>query len=437
MSSEDVFINLISRYVSYHPNGAAQALESLTCEAAGSALEQLPLPTAREIYHQISESYAAQVAQHIPTERLGELSTGMDPEHAGRLFQHLQNDLRKPFLKAFTVQQRRKIREYLSYPESSAGRVMLKRFTALAPTTSVREAVGKLRSGHKQIHRSNYIYVVDQSKTLLGMVSVWDLLMADETVQLGSIMSEVYSVNCFMDLDQLANEFTRRRYFALPVVDNQQKLLGVVRAEQVIEDVQEQASEDLQIMFGAGGEEKPFSSIWFSLKQRILWLHANLATAFMAAAVVGFFEGIIAKITILAVYLPVVAGQGGNAGAQSLAVVMRGLVMREIPRQRFTQLILKEALIGTINGLVIGMVTGLIAWTWHGNPYLGIVIGLGMVVNLLVAGLAGAGIPLLVKALGGDPAQSANIILTTITDTIGFFAFLGFAAVFQKYLVGL
>lgn len=437
MPSEDVLINLISRYVSYHPGSAAQALESLNAESAASALMQLPLPTAKEIFHQVSETYAAQMASHFPPERLGELSAGMDPEQAGRLFQQLPSELRKPFLKAFTVQQRRRIREFLSYPEASAGKVMMKRFTALAPTTSVKEAIEKLRRGYRQIHRTNYIYVVDKSMTLLGMVSVWDLLMADEAAPLESIMGEVFSVNCFMDLDQLANEFSNRRYFALPVVDNENKLLGVVRAEQVIEDIQEQASEDLQIMFGAGGEEKPFSSIWFSLKQRILWLHANLATAFMAAAVVGFFEGIIAKITILAVYLPVVAGQGGNAGAQSLAVVMRGLVMREIPRQRFTQLILKEALIGTINGLVIGMVTGLIAWTWHGNPYLGVVVGLGMIVNLLVAGLAGAGIPLLVKALGGDPAQSANIILTTITDTVGFFAFLGFAAVFQQYLTGI
>ena len=165
------------------------------------------------------------------------------------------------------------------------------------------------------------------------------------------------------------------------------------------------------------------------------WLHINLATAFLAAAVVALFEGIIAQLTILAVFLPVVAGQGGNAGAQSLAVVMRGIVMREIPKDKILQLVLKEGKIGAINGVVIGAVTALVAWLWYGNPYLGLVIGLGMLVNLVFAGLAGASIPLIMKKIGIDPAQSSSIILTTVTDVLGFMAFLGFAVAFQDFLV--
>jgi magnesium transporter len=174
----------------------------------------------------------------------------------------------------------------------------------------------------------------------------------------------------------------------------------------------------------------------FSLKKRLPWLHINLATAFMAAAVVAMFEGIIAKLTVLAVFLPVVAGQGGNAGAQSLAVVMRGIVMREIPKDKIFELILKEGKIGAINGAVIGVVTALVAWLWNGNPFLGVVIGLGMLVNLIVAGLSGASIPLLMKRIGIDPAQSSSIILTTVTDVLGFMAFLGFAVLFQNVLIG-
>ena len=154
----------------------------------------------------------------------------------------------------------------------------------------------------------------------------------------------------------------------------------------------------------------------------------------MAASVVALFEGIIAKMTILAVFLPVVAGQGGNAGAQSLAVVMRGIVMREIPKNRTWALILKEGKLGAINGAIIGIVTAIVAWIWVGNPYLGLVIGLGMLVNLFFAGLSGAAIPIIMKRIGLDPAQSANIILTTITDVIGFFAFLGFAVYFKVIL---
>lgn len=161
----------------------------------------------------------------------------------------------------------------------------------------------------------------------------------------------------------------------------------------------------------------------------------NLATAFLAAAVVALFEGVIAKLTILAVFLPVVAGQGGNAGAQSLAMVMRGIVMREIPHDRIGRLILKEGRLGAINGAVIGVVTAAIAYLWYGNGYLGLVIGLGMLVNLVCAGLAGASIPLLMKRMGVDPAQSSSIVLTTVTDVVGFVAFLGFAVLFQDYLI--
>jgi magnesium transporter len=161
----------------------------------------------------------------------------------------------------------------------------------------------------------------------------------------------------------------------------------------------------------------------------------NLATAFLAAAVVALFEDIIAKITVLAVFLPVVAGQGGNAGAQSLAIVMRGLVMREIPKDKVKRLILKETWLGAVSGTVTGLVTALVAWAWDGNPWLGLVIGLAMIVNLLAAGMSGAAIPILMKTVGLDPAQCSSIILTTVTDVIGFFAFLGFAVVFQSHLI--
>jgi magnesium transporter len=171
------------------------------------------------------------------------------------------------------------------------------------------------------------------------------------------------------------------------------------------------------------------------MKKRLPWLNVNLATAFLAAAVVAMFEGIIAKITILAVFLPVVAGQGGNAGAQSLAVFMRGIIMREIPKDKIYSLILKEGKLGAINGFIIGVITAVIAWMWYGNPFLGVVIGLGMLVNLFFAGLSGASIPILMKKVGLDPAQCSSIILTTVTDVVGFFAFLGFAVIFQGLLM--
>jgi magnesium transporter len=245
----------------------------------------------------------------------------------------------------------------------------------------------------------------------------------------------LFTLHCFTDREEAAEQLSKRRYFAAPVVDPEGRILGIIKAEQLIQGTQEELTEDLQRMFGAGGDERTFSSIGYSLKKRLPWLHVNLATAFLAAAVVALFESVIARITVLAVFLPVVAGQGGNAGAQSLAVVMRGLVMREIPLDKVRRLVLKEGLLGLISGTVTGVVTALVAWAWAGNPWLGLVIGLAMIVNLFAAGLAGAAIPMLMKSAGLDPAQCSSIILTTVTDVVGFFAFLGFAVLFQSRLM--
>jgi len=177
------------------------------------------------------------------------------------------------------------------------------------------------------------------------------------------------------------------------------------------------------------------SPIPFSIKKRLLWLNINLATAFLAAFVIGLFEPIIAQITVLAVFLPIVASQGGNSGAQSLAVVMRGLVLREVEPHLARKVIVKEGLLGLINGILVGALAAAAAWFWNGNFFLGVVIGLAMIVNMVFAGISGAGIPILMKALGKDPAQSSNIILTTVTDVVGFFAYLSLAVVFRSFLI--
>jgi magnesium transporter len=277
---------------------------------------------------------------------------------------------------------------------------------------------------------------VDEQDHLIGVMNMRDLLLAAPDRTLESVMrTEVFAFHCFTDREEAAMEFSKRRYFAAPVVDSDQRILGIIKAEQLIQGAQEELVEDLQRMVGAGGDERTSSPVSYSLRKRLPWLHVNLITAFMAAGVVAMFEDIIAKLTVLAVFLPVVAGQGGNAGAQSLAVVMRGLVMREIPRARIKGLVLKETWMGALSGTITGTVTALVAWAWNGNPWLGLVIGLAMIVNLLAAGFSGAFIPIAMKAVGLDPAQCSSIILTTVTDVVGFFAFLGFAVVFQSRLM--
>jgi magnesium transporter len=226
-----------------------------------------------------------------------------------------------------------------------------------------------------------------------------------------------------------------RRFIALPVVDADGRLLGIVKHDEVLEAVQEEAFGDLQKLSGAGEDERALSPVSVVVKKRLPWLMVNLATAFLASAVIGLFEGIIERVTALAVLLPIVAGQGGNTGAQSLAVVIRGIALRELGPGTDRRVMLKEAVAALLNGLAVAVVTGIAVFVWDGRPGLVLVIALAMVVNMAAAGLAGAGIPLLLRKLRRDPAQSASIFLTTVTDIVGFAAFLGFAVLLMEYIV--
>lgn len=436
MTTQAPLLPIFKQYFEKDPLIAARALETLSSEEAVNLLKAIPSGMAVKLLNRVNDACGATLLEELPKDSFDKIANQLDPQKAANILLGISKERRESFLSLLNDQRKRQIQELLSYPEDSAGRAMSVDFIAFHYGIKVKEAVNKIRNLVKKGTVLSYIYIVDEQNHLVGILNMRDMLLAESHQSLDDIMRrDIVTVNCFDELDKVAALLTDMKYFAAPVVDHENRLLGVVRAEQLFGKVQKAISEDIQKMFGASANERAFSPISQSLKTRLPWLHVNLATAFLAAAVVSLFEDIIAKITILAIYLPVVAGQGGNAGAQSLAIVMRGLVMREIPPNKAKKLIIKESLIGIINGVVIGIVTGLIAWLWQGNPFLGLVIGLGMIVNLTVAGFSGALIPLAMKKMHLDPAQCSSIILTTITDVIGFFAFLGFAVLFQNYLI--
>lgn len=437
MAETSPFAPLIRTYFEQSPSAAARILETMSEEEVVEVPRVLPSGLAARAVQQLQSNYAATLLNDAGVELVKEIVKEMEPEHAASILLHLSEEARARFLEHLPRKRRREIREQLTFPKGSVGRLMSRQFLSLRKHITAKSAIARIRLLAKKGSSASYAYVVDERNHLAGVMNMRELMLAEPEQTLAEIIQpgEVFTLDSFMSSEDAASELSKRRYFAAPVVDAEKRLLGVVRAEQLIQGVREDAAEDIQKMFGVGGDEEVFSPISYSLRQRLPWLHVNLATAFMAAAVVAFFEDIIAKITVLAVFLPIVAGQGGNAGAQSLAIVMRGLVMREIPKEKQMQLVMKEALIGTIGGLITGLVTALVAWVWQGNAYFGVVIGLGMIVNLAVAGLAGASIPLLMRAAGLDPAQCSNILLTTVTDVIGFFAFLGFAVLFQSHLI--
>ncbi len=436
MTDSKSYKNLIEKFIEHDAVSASNIIESLEENDAVEVLEGLNPNMAARVLRNLQIGYAAILIEKLHDDFLSQTLSLLDPQFLTSVLMHLSTESRDRLRQYIKGAIEKQISELLEYPEGSVGRVVSTDYLSFDKNVTAKDAIRKIRSLSKKHLAVSYAYVVDDEKHLIGVLNMRDLMIAESKQSVGSIMQEdVFSIHCFIDIQDAANELAKRKYFAAPVVDSENHIIGVIKAERLIKGVQQESAQDIQKMFGVSGEEKPFSSIFFSLKKRLFWLHINLVTAFMAAAVVALFEDVIAKITILAVFLPVVAGQGGNAGAQSLAVVMRGIVMREIPKGKVRQLIFKEGGLGAINGLIIGVVTAGVAWLWNGNPFLGLVIGLGMFFNLICAGLSGASIPLIMKKIGIDPAQSSSIILTTVTDILGFFAFLGFALLFQNYLV--
>lgn len=434
-ASTDPLVAVAVRFCSQDPAAGALALEGVPEERALEVLESLSPHQLMKLLPHLAPGFLSAIVGALPSERVAPVLSRGGPEVCAAVLLSLPEHRREEFLRPLTEELREEIREFLTFPEGSAGRAMKTDHSAFKTDFTVGEAVARLRARAKTNRAPSNIFVVTDDNRLVGVISMRDLLIADEETTLEDLMTtEVLSAGPFDDATTALQTLSGRGFTSLPIVDAQGHLLGVVRATNLLAGAQQAASQDLQKLFGVGREERAFSPLSLCLKKRLPWLHINLATAFLAASVVALFEDVIARITILAVYLPVVAGQGGNAGAQSLAVVMRGLVMREIPDDQVKRLLVKEGLIGLANGVVVGLVTALIAWAWNGNPYLGLVIGLAMIVNLTAAGLAGALIPIAMKRIGLDPAQSSSIVLTTVTDVVGFFAFLGFAVLMQDQL---
>lgn len=435
MANRQPLLKVTQRFFETDVHAAARSLEAMDEEDALSVLRALPTGLVVETFRHLHADHAAAFLRDAPARLIERLVARIEPHQVVALLMRLEDEERRQLVDRMPEKQRRQVQELLAYPEDSAGRVMTTDFLAFRTTLRAHDAIERMRALASRRAVASYAYVVDENERLAGVLNMRDLVLAKGETPLQAIMRpDVFTLDPFMDVERVATELARRHFFAAPVVDAEGRLLGVVKSDSLLQQAQEEATEDLQRMFGAGGDERPFSPVAFSVRKRLPWLHVNLATAFLAAAVVGLFEGLIARVTVLAVMLPIVAGQGGNAGAQSLAVVMRGLVMREIPPGRVAALLRKETLVGLGNGLVVGLVTAAGCWLWQGNPVLGVVIGLAMVGTLVTACFAGAAIPLLMRGLGLDPAQSSNIVLTTVTDVMGFLTFLGLAALFERAL---
>jgi magnesium transporter len=326
------------------------------------------------------------------------------------------------------------LRELIAYPDDTAGRLMDARPLALHPSTTVSQALERLRGRREEAIHAVYLVEPGEGR-LLGAVPLPALATASPETTLEALdVPPPAVIQGLATREEVVETLDRSGVSALPVIDVSGRLLGVIRYGALVRAAQEEATADLQTMVGVGREERALSPVSFAVKKRLPWLQINLGTAFLAAAVVGFFEETIAANTALAVLLPVVAGQSGNTGSQALAVVIRALALREIRVGDWFRVCNKETRVALFNSLAVAVVTSVAVFFWSGSAGLALVIALSMVISMAVAGLSGAAVPIVLTSVGQDPAQSSSIVLTTVTDVVGFFSFLGIATMLSSML---
>jgi magnesium transporter len=409
-----------------YPSEAARRLEDQPLDQTAELLERQGAARAAPVLDRLAPDVAASVLERIAGDRAGALLAALEPQRAAALLARLDERRRGELLAALGPQAAREMRELLSYPPDTAGHLMDPRVTALRGDVTVGAALARIRASRSGGARE--VFLIDEEGQLDGWAPLHEIALSEPGTPLESLRRPLPAgVEAMAPREDMVEALSRTGLSSLPVVDAQGKLIGVIRHAALVAAAQEEASVDIQTMVGASREERALSPVRFAVRKRLPWLEINLATAFLASAVVGLFEDTIARFTALAVLLPVVAGQSGNTGAQALAVTMRGLALREIRLRHGLRVIGKEVFVGMVNGVAVAATTAAAVYAWSRSWGLASVIGFSMVISMTVAGLAGATVPMALTAAGQDPAQSSSIILTTVTDVVGFLSFLGIA----------
>jgi magnesium transporter len=430
--------NLLNLLQKQHPADLAQVFGSLLDterQAVFSLLVERSPRVAMETVSEMGAEEGAKLLTGRSAEEVAKLLQELPSDDAAALIDYLPQELQAEVLELMRRRESQEVESLLEYGEQTAGRIMNPQVFALNEDLTVGEAITALQSA-RDVEMVFYLYVVDERRHLVGVTSLRRLLLVSPETPLKRIMTpEVTSVRVDTDQEEVARLVASYNLLAVPVVDETNKLAGVVTVDDVIDVIKDEAAEDLLRLAGVSGDERIETPVSEAIRKRLPWLGINLVTAFVAASVVAAFEGTIQQVTALAVFMPIVAGMGGNAATQTLTVIVRGLALGEVSFNSARKALAKEAAIGLSNGVVLGLVAAGVAWLTKQDPMLGLVLGMAMLVNLFVAATAGTLVPLGLKALKVDPALGSSVFITTFTDMVGFAAFLGLATVFLRYLV--
>jgi magnesium transporter len=391
---------------------AARTLKELPHEILPEVFEAVPDQRLAEVLGRLAIDDLLEIVEWIPEERHDEV--------VSRLPEYKRAELHKAAL----------------YPESSAGRVMTTSFVALDEKMTAQEAIDSIRSMGSEDESVLYLYVVDDQRALAGVVPIRRLVSAPPSRSIGELMiTDPVSVQAEADQEEAAELVRRYDLLAIPVTDVDGRMLGVITVDDVIDVITEEATEDMYHLAGLSEDDRVFSPAHLSARKRLPWMLLNLCTAFAAAWVVGLFERTLEQMVALAFFMPVVAGMGGNGGIQALTVITRGIALGEIEFSSGVRAAMKEFTVGLAVGAATGVLSAGVAYLWQGSPVLGLVLFLSMVITMAVAGLLGAAVPLLLKALDQDPALGSGVIVTAFTDILAFFSFLGIGTMLLSRMI--
>ena len=413
-----------------HPAEIADLIEMLRGPMRTQLVELLRPKFDPEILSELDETVRDEVAEQLGTETIAKAIAALDSDDALNLISTLEETKQRRVLHAISFALRSMLEEGLAFPEESAGRLMQREFVAVPAFWTVGEVIDFLRESDDLPDDFYDVFVVDPRHRLIGYVALNRILRAKRPVKIRDIMiDEFVSVPVQMDQEEVAYVFAQQDLVSAPVVDQSERLIGMIMIDDIVDVIHQEAEEDL-MRLGGVQEDDLYAAVLDTGKARFMWLFVNLIKAVLASVVIGLFQGTIEQVVMLAVLMPIAASMGGNAGTQTLTVAVRALAMKELTTTNAFRVLSKEVLVGTFNGLLFAVIIGVIASIWSGSIAIGAVMAAAMVITMIIAGLAGAAIPLGLSRTRFDPAIASGVFLTTITDVVAFLAFLGLGAWF-------
>lgn len=419
---------------SLHPADSAEVLRQLEPEEQAAIAARIQPLELADIFEQLDEDDAAEMAEHLDTETLADVLDKMEPDMAVDLLGELEDEEVDELLAE--MEDASEVEHLLPYDEDTAGGIMNYPPPSLRRWMTVSQAFEYIREHYVDEEELLYLYVLDRHDVLIGVVRLRALILAraDQTIE--EIMDpDVISVSVDEDQEEVAQLLARYDLLAIPVVDDQHRFVGVITVDDVIDVIEDEATEDIYRLAQVSEDAEIFSPIPRAIRNRAPWLYMNLATALISASIVTFFEGTIALVPVLAAFMPVVAAQGGNSGNQTMTIVVRSLALGEISLKDTWKALGHEITVGILHGLMLGLTLGVVAYLWHGNIILSAVITLSMLITIFVSALAGVLVPATLEKLGVDPALASSMFVTASTDMTGFATFLGLATVAVHLLV--